>query len=72
VEKISIDCLEKLSFETEEEARQYVLENVVIRTTLLDEALLKNIRAVLKSTLQNEDLYNQVVDNLQTVFEVRI
>lgn len=72
VVKISIDCLEKLTFETEDEAKKYILENVVIKTATMDDVLLKNIRTTLKNTLQNEELYNRVINNLQSVFEARI
>jgi hypothetical protein len=72
VGQISIDGLESSLFETEEEAKRYILENVVIKTGPSDDELILNIRAALKTSITDENLYNTVVKNLRSVFEAHI
>ena len=67
IAKISIDCLEKQLLETED-AKRYVLENVTITTTYCDVNVIPNLRTVLKSSIQDEEIYNRVITNIRAVF----
>lgn len=70
--EICIECLEELSFKTEDEAKKYILENVKIKTVHSDEMLIESVRSVLKTSIPDETLYNEIIKNLRPVFEAHI
>lgn len=71
IAEISIDCLEKLIPGTEE-TKQYILDNVTIKTACSNRKTIQNLHTVLKSSIQDEETYNRVVVNLQKMFEEHI
>ncbi len=72
MEKISVRCLEKQTFESEMDVRKYILENVVVRVVSTNDENIEKVLDVLKTSIKDEAVLNEVVTNLRSVFEANL